>query len=638
MASVKKKDPMPPFTHTLDWWEHPDTGVRFDNPRYETHPDPTGKPTDVVVWTGHCCVDSCHETFRSAHRLPPDGYPKGMPTPQRLSRMTRTRCEYHARLAQNRGEDWGPPETGTVFEGTDGREWILQAYAEVPTLTGGVFTTAVWEGACVVPGCSASLEWRTRAQPLGRPLQGNPPRYCHAHHGGRLGEAPSAQEREWFAEKNAAKKERWVAICAEGRKKAAQARKEKYEKAGPEEKTRMALERAARVKKWSDACIQGRREARARRKEEEAHLPFEEQERIKAEKRAKIKPWLEACAKGRVARSLAYQTAGAEEKARLMADALAKVNAPTVNAPTANAPAPAPTASAPAPAPTANAPAPRQPVTVSAPPVTASAPPPTAAEVEGVRARREANAVYNLLAAHTAPATPTPENISPEYLALYRWVAKRIGKEPVFGIKTPPPTPADASAIVALFERMPLAVTLEWEGAWRMAHRVVKNLHTDRQLANREEARVNVREQAFNDAFGWQPGHNCYWRPTEEKLLEKALKESKPELVRASATLDRVRKQVEELPVRALTEDVAQAEVDLMAQEIEAEEALARVQERRKPMQDRKAEFDAEKKTAEEKHKREMAEAEYFRKIDAAERAANPPKAKTADDENSYYE
>ena len=364
MASVKKKDPMPPFTHTLDWWEHPDTGVRFDNPRYETHPDPTGKPTDVVVWTGHCCVDSCHETFRSAHRLPPDGYPKGMPTPQRLSRMTRTRCEYHARLAQNRGEDWGPPETGTVFEGTDGREWILQAYAEVPTLTGGVFTTAVWEGACVVPGCSASLEWRTRAQPLGRPLQGNPPRYCHAHHGGRLGEAPSAQEREWFAEKNAAKKERWVAICAEGRKKAAQARKEKYEKAGPEEKTRMALERAARVKKWSDACIQGRREARARRKEEEAHLPFEEQERIKAEKRAKIKPWLEACAKGRVARSLAYQTAGAEEKARLMADALAKVNAPTVNAPTANAPAPAPTASAPAPAPTANAPAPRQPVRV----------------------------------------------------------------------------------------------------------------------------------------------------------------------------------------------------------------------------------------------------------------------------------
>ena len=605
-------EPIAPFTETLTEWQHPHTHVWFANPTPETNPDTYGVLTEVVVWEGQCVADGCSNTFLVAHRLPPPGYPPNMPTPRMMRGLHREHCDFHVRgVKPNLPPEKRPPLHAFTEKGS-GRRWEPAEYRTQTLLTGREGVLGVWDSECIVPDCGEFVEYVGVARENGTPmrLSARKPEYCETHKFGRGGRHPATpKQAAWFKERNKGRRDHWLTVLKAGREKAAQNRKEKYENASPEERLQLAALKKEQMKPWLEACAAGRE----KRKAAYVAATPEEQVRIRAEGRAKIKPWLEACAKGRVLRSAAYQAASPEKQARMLADALAVVNA------THGTPA-------------------KPKATASAPPVTASAPPPTAAEVEGVRARREANAVYNLLAAHTAPATPTPENISPEYLALYRWVAKRIGKEPVFGIKTPPPTPADASAIVALFERMPLAVTLEWEGAWRMAHRVVKNLHTDRQLANREEARVNVREQAFNDAFGWQPGHNCYWRPTEEKLLEKALKESKPELVRASATLDRVRKQVEELPVRALTEDVAQAEVDLMAQEIEAEEALARVQERRKPMQDRKAEFDAEKKAAEQKHKREMAEAEEFRKIDAAERAANPPKAKTADDENSYYE
>ena len=241
-----------------------------------------------------------------------------------------------------------------------------------------------------------------------------------------------------------------------------------------------------------------------------------------------------------------------------------------------------------------------RPPPVSAPPVSAPAP----AQDAVARAEREYSAVFRVLSANATGATL--ENLDPEYKAILTWAANQANGAPVFDrISSNKPTEADASAIVALFERLPMAPTLEWEGAWRMAHRL-GHLYTDPQRRNREGVRVTGLEDAFNAAFGWQPGHNCYHSQTEDKLLAKALHESRAQLVKASATLDRVREQMEELPLLALMEDVAQVEADLVAQEIEAQESLERIQRQRERMLRRKAERDlddATQKALREKHK-----------------------------------
>ena len=637
-------EPIEPFTETLTEWQHPHTYVWFSNPTRETNPDSRGVPTEVVVWDGQCVADGCPHTFLVAHRLPPPGYPQNMPTPKMMRSIRREHCDFHvAGVKPNL-----PPEKWPVlhaYKDAEGRCWEPVEYQTQTLLTGEKARLGVWESPCRVPGCTEFVEYTGVARGDGTPMRPNvrKPLYCETHKFGRVSKhAATPEQAAWFKEKNKGKRERALAALAEQRAK----RVETFVHASPEERLRLAALRKEQMKPWLEACAA----TRERRKVEYAAASAAERAAIDAKKaaiaegarlKALYRRETEGCAEQHLdlstQRELHRERAvealragtwsvisqahkrgwGAAEVEKRIAASRTRVwdkwmcqwNAAHPEARIEDAVPPYVGPAIDVPAAPVQAPASAPPVKpVSAPPVkpvsAPSAPAPAPAQDAVARAKREYSAAFRVLSANATGGTL--ENLCPEYKAILTYTANQANGTPVFDrISSNKPNDNDASAIVDLFERMPLAVTLEWEGAWRMAHRLGSR-YADRQLANREGARVNKVEAAFNAAFGWQPGHNCYHYPTEDALLAKALKESRAELAKAAATLDKVREQMEELPLRALMEDVAQIEADLMAQEIAAQESLERIQRQREPMLRRKAERDlddATQKALRERHK-----------------------------------